>query len=66
MKAGTLRKAHLVGAVIWIGLAYPTIVWWKESVLWLCMISIYTVVLDHLGGWGAARAEKQKTKETQS
>jgi hypothetical protein len=58
MKAATIRKAHLVGAIVWLLMAYPTIVWWKESVLWVAIMSLYTIILDHLGGWGAARAEE--------
>jgi hypothetical protein len=61
MKAHTLKRLHLVGVVVWLGLAYPTIVWWKESILWVSIMSLYTIVIDHLGGYGAARAEKSSS-----
>lgn len=54
-----LKRAHLSGFWVWLGLAYPTIVWWKESILWVALMSLYTVLIDHLTGWGAARAEGQ-------
>lgn len=59
MKAPLLQRLHLLGVVVWLGLAYPTIVWWKESILWVAMMSLYTILLDHIGGWGAARAEEK-------
>lgn len=54
-----LKWFHLGGVIIWLLLAYPTIVWWKESILWVAMMSLYTIIIDHLGGYGAARAEKK-------
>jgi len=32
---------HLVQGYIWILLGIPTIIWWKESVLWVALMSIY-------------------------
>lgn len=52
-----LRRAHAIGAAAWALLVIPTVVWWRESITWLVFISIYTVIVDHLGAWQAARAE---------
>lgn len=57
ISARALRRFHLTGFFIWLLLAYPTVVWWKQSILWVALMSLYTILVDHLGGWGAARAE---------
>lgn len=59
-----LRRAHVVGFWVWLALAYPTIVWWKESILWVAIMSLYTILIDHLTGWGAARAEGDQRSPT--
>ncbi|QBZ72709.1 hypothetical protein SEA_GODONK_90 [Gordonia phage GodonK] len=32
---------HKIQGYIWIFLGIPTIVWWKDSVLWVALMSIY-------------------------
>lgn len=65
-----IKKAHLTASVAWIILAIPSVIWWKSSVLWVIIISIYANVVGHLSGYTAARAdeaaeqdEKKKKKE---
>ncbi len=55
--ARTLRRFHLAGVVVWLILGIPTVLWWKQSILWVALMSLYTILIDHLTGWGAARAE---------
>ena len=65
-----IKKSHLTASVAWIILAIPSVIWWKSSVLWVIIISIYANVVGHLSGYTAARAdeaaeqdEKKKKKE---
>ncbi|WP_225371663.1 hypothetical protein [Klebsiella pneumoniae] len=53
-----IKRCHLVAAVMWVGLAIPSLIWWKDSVLWVILISIYANIVAHLSGYSAARADQ--------
>ena len=53
-----IKRCHLVAAVMWVGLAIPSLIWWKDSVLWVILISIYANIVVHLSGYSAARADQ--------
>ena len=53
-----IKRCHLVAAVMWVGLAIPSLIWWKVSVLWVILISIYANIVGHLSGYSAARADQ--------
>ena len=53
-----IKLCHLVAAVMWVGLAIPSLIWWKDSVLWVILISIYANIVGHLSGYSAARADQ--------
>lgn len=40
-----IKRCHLVAAVMWVGLAIPSLIWWKDSVLWVILISIYANIV---------------------
>ncbi|HAK35594.1 MAG TPA: monooxygenase, partial [Pantoea sp.] len=35
LKAKSLAKFHLIAAAAWAALTLPTLIWWKESILWV-------------------------------
>ena len=35
---------HLLLGWMWVGLLVPTLLWWKESILWVAVMSIYANV----------------------
>ncbi|EPY7389453.1 hypothetical protein ACXEJR_000217 [Klebsiella quasipneumoniae] len=53
-----IKRCHLVAAVMWVGLAIPSLIWWRDSVLWVILISIYANIVGHLSGYSAARADQ--------
>ncbi|HBW9474426.1 TPA: hypothetical protein MFP14_17060 [Klebsiella pneumoniae] len=53
-----IKRCHLVAAVMWVGLAIPSLIWWKDRVLWVILISIYANIVGHLSGYSAARADQ--------
>ncbi|HIG9532614.1 TPA: hypothetical protein ACYEP7_002538 [Klebsiella pneumoniae] len=53
-----IKRCHLVAAVMWVGLAIPSLIWWKDSALWVILISIYANIVGHLSGYSAARADQ--------
>jgi hypothetical protein len=58
MSAKQLQKIHLTAAGIWLSLGIPTVFWWKESVLWVAIMSLWANFVGHLGAYDAARAEE--------
>ena len=56
--ASTLEKIHFGGMVVWAALVLPTILVWKESILWVAFMSLYANFVGHFSGWDAARAER--------
>ena len=57
MSATQLKWLHLTAAVIWGIISIPTVLWWKESVLWVALVSCYANTIAHLAAYDAARAE---------
>lgn len=48
MTTNTLRKVHLALAVLWALMVVPTILFWKNSVLFVGLVSVYALVITHL------------------
>ncbi|EIY5096442.1 hypothetical protein DMQ72_04790 [Klebsiella quasipneumoniae] len=61
-----IKRCHLVAAVMWVGLAIPSLIWWKDSVLWVILISIYANIVGHLSGYSAARADQAAEENEES
>lgn len=58
-----LRLLHLSAACLWAVLAVPTVLLWKDSVLWVSLMSIYAIVVAHLSAYQATRAEKAASSD---
>lgn len=52
------RRVHLVMTWVWVGLAVPTLLWWRDSVLFVALISLYANFVGHLSCYQASRAEE--------
>jgi hypothetical protein len=53
-----LVKYNLVMMFIWASLTIPTLIWWRESILWVAFMSLYANFAAHFAAWDAARAEE--------
>jgi hypothetical protein len=53
----TWRRLHAGLVLFWLALIPPTVIWWRDSVAWVALLSIYANVAGHFGSWQAARAE---------
>lgn len=51
-------RYHLIATGVWLLLAVPTLVWWRDSVFWVAMMSWYANVVSHWAAYQAARAEE--------
>lgn len=60
MTAHQLRRIHLALALMWAGLIFPTVVWWKDSILWVALMSVYAIVVAHLAAYAGARSEESE------
>lgn len=56
---------HKVAVGIWIILTIPTVLWWKESILWVAMMSIWANVAAHWSAFQAAHAEQEQNDKEQ-
>jgi len=58
LTARLMARMHLFLALVWAVLTIPTLMWWKNSILWVSLMSIYAIVISHLAAYSAAHAEK--------
>lgn len=49
---------HLTLLIIWTALIIPTVLWWRESVFWVSLMSVYAIISTHWGAYQASRAEE--------
>lgn len=56
MKAST---RHRILKWVWVVLTVPTLVWWRESILWVAFMSLYANVAGH---WSAEEAAEAKER----
>lgn len=54
MKASTLHGGL---TLMWVVLILPTLLWWRESVLWVALMSLWANIASH---WAAREAAKAK------
>lgn len=54
-----LRHLHAALTLLWVLLAVPTLLWWRDSVAWVALMSLYANVAGHWAAWQAARAEER-------
>lgn len=51
-------QAHLILTIFWTIAIIPTLVWWKDSVLWVALMSLWANIASHLAAYTAAKAGK--------
>jgi hypothetical protein len=59
VSARKIKAFHLMMMGVWALAAIPTVVWWKESILWVAFMSLYANFIGHFSAWNASRAEKK-------
>ncbi len=50
-------RMHLIFLIFWVICIIPTLMWWRESILWVAFMSLYANIASH---WGAFEASKAK------
>lgn len=52
------ESRHLVEAYVWVLLAIPSVLWWKESIVWVILISLYANYKTAISAYEGSRARK--------
>lgn len=55
-----LRRYHLVMLFVWPALVPPALIWWKQSIIFVILLSLYANWGADFAGYQAARAEDQQ------
>jgi hypothetical protein len=58
-----LVRFHATMMAVWAGLLLPTLLFWRESILWVAFMSLYANFVGHFSAWDGARAEQQAEEE---
>lgn len=52
-----LVRFNKYATCVWLVLVIPTVLWWRESILWVALMSVWANVASHFAAWQGARAE---------
>ena len=58
-----LRAFHAWATVVWVALIVPSVLWWRESILWVIVMSCWANVAGHFSAWQASRVEVRQDEE---
>lgn len=54
-----MKRLHLVMMVLWALLVIPTLLLWRESILWVAFMSLYANFVGHFSAWQGTKAEEE-------
>lgn len=54
------KRLHATLTAAWFLLVIPTVLWWRESVLWVGLISCYANAAAHFSAYQGTRAEENE------
>jgi hypothetical protein len=57
-RSASERLVHfnLIMTVVWVMLLVPTLVWWRDSILWVLVVSLYANAAAHWSAYQGSRA----------
>lgn len=55
-----LRRFHLTMMIVWAALAFPGLIWWKESIVFVIVLSLYANFAGEFAAYQGARAEEKQ------
>lgn len=61
MTARQLRTFNRCATLVWLVLVVPTVLWWRDSILWVGLMSVWANVATHYSAYVSARAEVAAT-----
>jgi hypothetical protein len=51
-------RRHLLLTAFWVVFTIPVLLWWRDSIVLILIISIYANVVGHWSAYEAARAKE--------
>src|ERR1044071_1626358 len=57
-----LRRFHLLMMAVWVALAVPGIIWWKDSITFVIILSLYANFAGEFAAYQGARHEEHDEK----
>lgn len=63
MNARRWVKVHAGLTAMWVVLIAPTLLWWRDSVLWVALMSLWANIAAHWSAAQGARAESAAEDE---
>lgn len=58
--ATRLRRFHLVMIVVWCALSVPGLLWWRDAVWFVVVMSLWANVAGEFAAYQAARTEENQ------
>lgn len=55
---------HLLLGIFWIIMAVPTLIFWKDSILLVLIMSLYANIESSFSAWEASRNPKEKRQRS--
>lgn len=52
-----MRRVHGGATLVWVALAVPSVLLWRESIAWVVFMSVYACITGHWSSYQAASAE---------
>lgn len=49
---------HVALSLTWVALIVPTLLWWRDSVLWVALMSLWANIASHAAAAQAAHVER--------
>jgi hypothetical protein len=62
-KAAFYRHLHAGLTLMWALLIIPTLLWWKDSILWVSLMSLWANIAAHFAAWQGTRAEESNNDD---
>lgn len=60
------RRMHGSLTLVWAVLVIPSVLWWRDSVPWLVLMSAWANFVGHFSAWQASRAETSAEGDNQN
>lgn len=51
--------------VFWAVALIPTLLWWRDSILWVSFMSLYAIIVSHWSAYQGSRAEDMANPEVE-
>ena len=58
-----LTRFHATATLVWVLLLIPSVLWWKDLLVWVVIMSVWANIAGHWSSWQASRTERLMQKK---